>query len=108
MTSVYVELVLVAIAAMMSPTTLFFSVLTLVMGERPTRTGAFFYAGALGATLAVGVLGAFVIGNAAASPKSSTPKTWVAVVDLAAAALVVAFVWRAMHRPRDPRRTQKM
>jgi hypothetical protein len=108
MTSVYVELVLVAIAAMLSPTTLFFSVLALVMGERPMRTGLFFYAGALTATLAVGVIAAFALGNAAASSKSNTPKTWVAIVDLVAAGLVLAFVWRAMHRPRDPRRTQRM
>ena len=40
------ELVLVAIAAMLSPTTLSFSILALVLGERPLRTGFFFYLGA--------------------------------------------------------------
>jgi hypothetical protein len=56
MAAVYAELVVVAIAAMLSPTTLFFSVLMLVIGERPMRTVAYFYAGALVATLAVGVI----------------------------------------------------
>jgi hypothetical protein len=32
----------------------------------------------------------------------------VAIVDRVAAALVLGYVWRAMHTPRDPRRTQKM
>jgi hypothetical protein len=39
MTSVDTELVLVALGAMLSPTTLFLSVLALVVGERPMRTG---------------------------------------------------------------------
>lgn len=108
MTSVYVELVLIALAAMLSPTTLFFSVLALVMGERPKRTGLFFYAGALAATLAVGVLGAVVLGNAAASHKSNTPKTWVAILDLVFGVVLLALVWRTSRRPPDPRRTQKM
>ncbi len=61
------ELALTAVAAMLSPTTLSFSVLALVLGDRPLRTGVWFYLGALGATLAVGVLAAFVLGNKAAS-----------------------------------------
>ena len=61
------ELGLVALAAMLSPTTLSFSVLALVLGDRPLRTGFLFYLGALTATLAVGVVAAFVIGDAAAS-----------------------------------------
>ena len=36
---------------MVSPTTLTFSVLVLVLGDRPLRTGIWFYLGALGATL---------------------------------------------------------
>ncbi len=63
------ELALTAVAAMLSPTTLSFSVLALVLGERPLRTGVWFYLGALGATLAVGVLAAFVLGNQAAAQK---------------------------------------
>ena len=47
---------LIALAAMLSPTTLSFSVLALVLGDRPLRTGFWFYLGALAATLAVGVL----------------------------------------------------
>jgi predicted nucleic acid-binding protein len=41
MTSVETELALVAVGAMLSPTTLFLSVLALVVGDRPMRTGLF-------------------------------------------------------------------
>ncbi len=108
MTSVTVELVLVTLGAMLSPTTLSFTVLALVLGERPLRTGCWFYVGALGVTLAVGVLAAFVVGDVAASPNSSTPKTWVAVVDVAAGAAVLALVARAARRPPDPGRAERM
>jgi threonine/homoserine/homoserine lactone efflux protein len=108
MTSVDIELVLVALAAMLSPTTLFLSVLALVVGERPKRTGLWFYLGAFGATLIVGVVAAFVLGNAAASPKPSTPKTWVAIVDVVAGLLVLFFVVRFLRKPRDPKRVEAM
>ena len=107
MTSVYVELGLVALAAMLSPTTLSFSVLALVLGERPLRTGTWFYLGALGATLAVGVLAAFVLGNAAATT-ASMPKTWVAVVDVVVGVLLLAYLARAIRRPADPARMTGM
>jgi hypothetical protein len=101
------ELALTAVAAMLSPTTLSFSVLALVLGERPLRTGIWFYLGALGATLAVGVLAAFVLGNKAAST-TSYPKPWVAVIDISAALLLVFFSVRFLRRPRDPKRAQRM
>ncbi len=94
MTSVDTELALVALAAMLSPVTLFLSVLALVVGEHPTRTGRWFYLGAFGATLIVGVVAAFLLGNAVASPKPNTPKTWVAIVDIVAAVVVLFFVVR--------------
>jgi hypothetical protein len=102
------ELALVALAAMLSPTTLSFSVLALVLGDRPLRTGALFYAGALGATLAVGVVAAFVLGDVAAADDPSTPKTWVAILDLVFAALILAYVVRALRRPPNPERTASM
>jgi Sap, sulfolipid-1-addressing protein len=102
------ELALVALAAMLSPTTLSFCVLALVLGDRPLRTGAWFYVGALSATLAVGVAAAFVLGDAAASPDKSTPKTWVAIVDIVAAALIIVWVVRALRRPANPDRTASM
>jgi hypothetical protein len=105
---VYLELALVALAAMLSPTTLTFSTFVLVVSERPRRTGLWFYLGALGATLGIGVVAAFVLGDAAASSDPSTPKTWVAIVDLIAAALLLAWVLRALRRPRDPQRTADM
>jgi hypothetical protein len=108
MTSVDTELVLVALAAMLSPVTLFLSVLALVVGERPMRTGLWFYLGAFGVTLVVGVIAAFVLGNAAASPRSNTPKTWVAIVDVLAGLVVLAFVVRFLRRPRDPKRVARM
>ena len=102
------ELALTALAAMFSPTTLTFSVLVLVLGRRPLRTGLWFYFGALGATLGIGIVAAFVIGNVAASQTPSTPKTWVAVVDVIAALALLFLVVRTMRRPPNPERTAGM
>jgi hypothetical protein len=93
------ELVLVALAAMLSPTTLSFSVLALVLSDRPLRTGCWFYLGALGVTLLIGVAAAFVLEDIAASDTPSTPKTWVAVIDVVAAALLLLWVNRVLRRP---------
>jgi hypothetical protein len=101
------EIVLVSLAAMFSPTTLSFSVLALVLGDRPLRTGFWFYLGAFTATLGVGVVAAFVIGDIAASDKSS-PKTWVAVLDLILGGLMLVYIMLFLRRPRDPARAQSM
>ncbi|TML53522.1 MAG: hypothetical protein E6G15_09090 [Actinobacteria bacterium] len=101
------ELALTALAAMLSPTTLSFSIFALVLGDRPLRTGFWFYLGAMTATLAIGVVAAFVIGDAAASD-TSTPKTWVAIVDLVAAGALLAWIYSASRRPPDPARRQAM
>ncbi len=106
--SVDTELALVALGAMLSPTTLSFSVLALILGERPLRTGAWFYLGAFGVTLVIGVVAAFVLGNVAASPDPSTPKTWVAVLDVVAAVLLVVYVVRLLRAPPNPKRTAEM
>jgi hypothetical protein len=104
-TSVDVELGLTALAAMLSPTTLTFSVLALVLGDRPIRTGIWFFAGAFGVTLLIGVIAAFVLGNAAApSNNSSTPPTWVAIIDVVAALALFFYVVRALRRPPNPKR----
>jgi uncharacterized membrane protein len=104
-TSVDVELGLTALAAMLSPTTLTFSVLALVLSDRPGRTGLWFFLGAFGLTLIIGVIAAFVLGSAAASPgKSGEPKTWVAIVDVVAGVLLLVYVVRVLRRPRDPKR----
>jgi uncharacterized membrane protein len=66
-----------------------------------------FYLGALTATLAVGVVAAFVIGDAAASDTSS-PKTWVAIVDIVAGVLLILWCLRAVRRPVDPERMEGM
>jgi hypothetical protein len=89
MTSTEVEFGLVALAAMISPTTLAFSVFALVLGDRPLRTGFWFFLGAFAATLIIGVVGAFVLGNAAASAGKSTPKTWVSVLDVVLGVLLL-------------------
>jgi Sap-like sulfolipid-1-addressing protein len=102
------ELALTTLAAMLSPTTLTFSVLVLVLGERPLRTGLWFYLGALGATLGIGIVAAFVLGNAAASKTPSTPKTWVAVVDVIAAVVLLVLVARVLHRPANSTRSARM
>jgi hypothetical protein len=104
MTLVDVQLVLVGLVAMLEPATLASSVLALVLGERPLRTGFWFYLGGLGATLAVGILAALVLGNAAAS-RTSTPKTWVSVFGVIAGLLLLAYVARAIRRPVDPKKT---
>jgi hypothetical protein len=106
--SVYVELGLTAVAAMLSPTTLSFSVLVLVLAERPFRAGALFFLGAFGVTLIIGVVAAFVLGNAAASYHSSTPRTWVAILDVVLGALILGFLVRAARRPPDPKRAAGM
>ena len=102
------ELALTALAAMLSPTTLTFSVLVLVLGDRPLRTGLWFYVGALGATLGIGVVAAFVLGDAAASRTPSTPKTWVAVLDLVLALGLLAFVVVVLRRPPNRKRSESM
>jgi hypothetical protein len=102
------ELALVALAAMLSPTTLTFSTFVLVLSERPLRTGLWFYLGAIVATLGIGVLAAFVLGDAAASSEPSSPKTWVAVLDLVAGAALLVWTIRLLRRPRDPRRVAGM
>jgi hypothetical protein len=102
------ELALTALAAMLSPTTLSFSLFTLILGDRPLRSGLLFYVGALGLTLVIGVVAAFVLGNHAASSNPSSPKTWVAIVDVVAAALIVIYVLRFLARPPDPQRMAGM
>ena len=108
-TSVDVELGLTALAAMLSPTTLSFTVFALVLGDRPLRTGVWFFIGAFGVTLIIGIVAAFALGNAAApSGSSETPPTWVAIIDVVAGGLLLLYVVRALRRPRDPKRTADM
>jgi len=102
------ELALTALAAMLSPTTLTFSVLVLVLGDRPLRTGLWFYAGALGATLGIGVVAAFVLGNNAADQSPGTPKTWVAIFDVVAGVLLIAWVVARLRKPANPQRITGM
>ena len=99
------ELVLVSLAAMLSPTTLTFSVLSVVLSPKPLRTAVLFYLGAVTATLAVGVLAAFVLGDALADRAPSTPKTWVAILDVVLAVLLFGVVVWALRRPPNPERT---
>jgi Sap, sulfolipid-1-addressing protein len=106
-TWIHAELALTALAAMLSPTTLTFSVLALVVGDRPFRTGFWFYLGALTATLAIGVAAAFVIGDAAAS-KGSTPKTWVAILDIVLAVGLLAWIVRIVRSHDDPLKIDQM
>jgi hypothetical protein len=101
------ELVLVALAAMVSPTTLTFSVFALVLGDRPLRTGFLFLFGAFTVTIAIGVAGAFVLGDIAASHRPE-PKTWVAILDVVLATILIAFAVTRIRRPVDPRTTRSM
>src|SRR2546422_4538759 len=87
---------------MLSPTTLIFSVLVLVLGDRPLRTGLLFYIGASTAPLGIGVIAAFVLGNTAASSTPSSPKTWVAILDVIFGLILLAWAVRVLRRPADP------
>jgi Sap, sulfolipid-1-addressing protein len=102
------ELALTSLAAMLSPTTLTFSVFALVLSDRPLRSGFWFYLGALGATLGIGVVAAFVLGNVAASDHPSTPKTWVAILDVVAGAWIIAWVVGRLRQPRNRAREAAM
>jgi uncharacterized membrane protein YeaQ/YmgE (transglycosylase-associated protein family) len=88
-----VEIALVGLAAILEPATLLSSVLALVIGDRPLRTGTLFYLGGLSVTLLVGVIAAFALGNAAAS-HTSTPKTWVSIITMVAGALILVYAVR--------------
>jgi hypothetical protein len=103
---IYTELVLVSLAAMLSPTTLTFSVLALVLSPRPFRTGCLFLLGALTATLAVGIAAAFILGDTAASSESSTPKTWVAILDVVFGVVLVVVAVRFFRKRPDPAQTK--
>ncbi len=102
------EFVVVSLAAMLSPLTLTWSVLSLVLSTRPFRTGLLFYLGAFAATLATGVAAAFVLGSAAASHSTSTPKTWVSVVDVIGGVLLLIWVVRLLRSPANPKREAAM
>src|SRR5262245_60931232 len=91
---------------MLSPTTLTFSVLALVLSPRPFRTGCWFLLGAVTATLVVGIVAAIVLGDVAASSTPSTPKTWVAILDLVFGVLLIVFAVRLVRRPPDPKQIQ--
>jgi len=102
------ELALTALAAMLSPTTLTFSVLVLVLGDRPLRTGFWFYVGAFGATVGIGIAAALVLGDALADRTPASPKTWVAIFDVVVGALLLGWVVKALRRPPNPERIARM
>src|SRR3954452_17796623 len=93
---------------MLSPTTLTFCVLALVLGDRPLRTGAWFYLGAVTATLAIGVVAAFVLGDHAAASSSGDRKTWVSVFDVCAGIALVVYVLRTWRIPISEKTTESM
>ena len=102
------ELVLVSVAAMLSPTTLTFSVLALVLAKRPLRTGIWFYLGAFLVTIAIGILAAVVLGDVAAPSSNGERKTWVSVFDLVAGVALVVYVARTWRRPVSEKTTKNM
>jgi hypothetical protein len=102
------ELVLISLGAMLSPTTLTFSVLALVVAKRPLRTGIWFYLGAFTITVAIGVLAAFVLGDVAAPSGNGQRKTWVSVFDLVAGVVLLVYIARTWRRPFAEKTTQGM
>jgi Sap-like sulfolipid-1-addressing protein len=105
---VYLELALISLAAMLSPTTLTFSVLALVLAKRPLRTGGWFYLGAFAITIVIGILAAFVLGDVAAPSANGERKTWVSVFDLVAAVLLLVYVARTWRVPISEKTTTGM
>jgi Sap, sulfolipid-1-addressing protein len=105
---VYLELALISLAAMLSPTTLTFSVLALVLAKRPLRTGVWFYLGAFAVTIVIGILAAFVLGDVAAPSADGQRKTWVSVFDLVAAVLLLVYVARTWRVPISEKTTKGM
>src|SRR5262245_16037467 len=102
------ELLLVSLAAMLSPTTLTFSVLVLVLSDRPRRSGIWFFLGALVAPLGIGILAAFVLGDVAAPESGGDRKTWVSVFDLVAGTALLVYVARTWRTPISEKTTQGM
>src|SRR5690242_8364592 len=93
---------------MLSPTTLTFSVLALVLAKRPLRTGIWFYLGAFAVTIAIGVLAAFVIGDIAAPSDNGQRKTWVSAFDVVAAVVLLVYVARTWRVPISEKTTKGM
>lgn len=108
MTSVDVELALIFVAAMLSPTTLTFSVLALVLAKRPLRTGFWFYLGAFAVTIAIGIAAAFVLGDVAAPSSGGGRKTWVSIFDLVAGLALLVYVARTWRVPISEKTTKGM
>jgi Sap-like sulfolipid-1-addressing protein len=102
------ELALISLAAMLSPTTLTFSVLALVLAKRPLRTGIWFYLGAFTVTVAIGVAAAFVLGDVAAPQADGERKTWVSIFDLVAGVTLLVYVARTWRRPIPEKTTRGM
>jgi Sap, sulfolipid-1-addressing protein len=102
------ELVLISLGAMLSPTTLTFSVLALVLAKRPLRTGIWFYLGAFVVTIAIGILAAFVLGDVAAPHANGQRKTWVSVFDVVAGVALLLYVARTWRRPIGEKTTKGM
>src|SRR5215471_2276477 len=102
------ELALISLAAMLSPTTLTFSVLSLVLAKRPLRTGVWFYLGAFLVTIAIGILAAFVLGDVAAPTANGERKTWVSVFDLVAGVVLLGYVARTWRKPIAEKTTKGM
>jgi hypothetical protein len=102
------ELVLISLAAMLSPTTLTFSVLALVLAKRPGRTGFWFYLGAFSVTIAIGVAAAFVLGDVAAPSSGGGRKTWVSIFDIVAALVLLVYVARTWRVPISEKTTKGM
>ena len=102
------ELALISLAAMLSPTTLTFSVLAVVLSKRPLRTGVWFFLGAFVVTIAIGILAAFVLGDIAAPSSSGGRKTWVSVFDLVAGVALFIYVARTWRTPIGEKTTKGM
>jgi hypothetical protein len=62
----------------------------------------------MSATLLIGIVAAFVIGDVASTSHPNTPKTWVAILDVVFAVLIIGWVIRALRRPANTERIAGM
>jgi hypothetical protein len=98
MVSVDLELALVGLVAMLEPATLASSVLALVLGERPLRTGSLFYLGGLGATVAVGALVMLLIAPRRTMPMLVVARRWIERHARTVAMIIVAVLAASLLR----------
>ena len=102
------ELVLISIGAMLSPTTLTFSVLALVLGRSPASHRVVVLPRRPGCDAGRRHRGGVRPRRRCGLARRSSPKTWVAVFDVVAACLLLVYVARTRNRPLEQAKVDAM